>query len=181
MTAKVPIPERNALSAALGRLHWLHPQEVQEHHYDLRYNSSMAPIMKCVKRQCAKCKKRKPFTVKYWYPCTIRNKGSWCKGCNRESAKARRKKPEVALRFRIRRSQRVKEWLTAYKATQKCKECGESRIPCLQFHHRDPSTKKFMINQSHARHTITAIKREIAKCDVLCANCHLILHGDDTA
>lgn len=51
-----------------------------------------------------------------------------------------------------------------------CIKCGENDWRCLDFHHRDPKTKKFTI--SGQNHSKQALMEEIAKCDVLCANCH---------
>ena len=53
-----------------------------------------------------------------------------------------------------------------------CMDCG-TQYPSyvMDFHHRDPSTKDFTINQSGNR-GIAKVKEEIIKCDVICANCH---------
>jgi hypothetical protein len=84
------------------------------------------------------------------------------------------------IRHRKARNQRrseVRTWVIEYKATLKCELCPESRHWCLDFHHKDPSKKDWSISDSlrHAR-TIEAVKRELIKCQVLCANCHRDLH-----
>ena len=62
--------------------------------------------------------------------------------------------------------------LRDYKATLACK-CGETHPACLEFHHRDPATKKFNVAHGAASSKAWAtIQAEIEKCDVLCANCH---------
>jgi hypothetical protein len=53
-----------------------------------------------------------------------------------------------------------------------CEECDRRFPPfILQFDHRDPATKNFIVSQtwmsSEAR-----ILREAAKCDIVCPNCH---------
>ena len=61
----------------------------------------------------------------------------------------------------------------------KCGECGFEHPAALQFHHRDPSQKLFQL-QAIPRtrsHPWSEILAEIAKCDLLCANCHLIRHS----
>lgn len=68
------------------------------------------------------------------------------------------------------------KWYRDYKSTLFCKICGEDHPACLDFHHRNPNEKEFVISSS-----VNALKREkfleeIAKCDVLCANCHRKLH-----
>ena len=68
-------------------------------------------------------------------------------------------------------------WFRDYKRTCSCSICGESRPACLTFHHRDPSDKLIEVSILVARHNKRErILAEIAKCDVMCANCHADLH-----
>lgn len=54
-----------------------------------------------------------------------------------------------------------------------CTDCGHSFDPvCMDFDHRDPSTKKFTIASNIASITLEVLLDEIAKCDIVCANCH---------
>jgi hypothetical protein len=49
-----------------------------------------------------------------------------------------------------------------------------------QFHHRDPLEKKFMLSvAATAGRSRKALLEEMAKCIVLCANCHLIHHWEE--
>lgn len=51
--------------------------------------------------------------------------------------------------------------------------CGYSKCSrALSFHHRDPSTKKFGIGTAKTL-SIETLRVEAAKCDLLCANCHM--------
>lgn len=61
-----------------------------------------------------------------------------------------------------------------------CVNCGEGRWQCLEFHHRDPKTKyKGIAVMVRNGSSIEKILLEIAKCDVLCANCHKIHHNNN--
>jgi predicted HNH restriction endonuclease len=62
-----------------------------------------------------------------------------------------------------------------YKAKKGC-SCGESRSACLDFHHRDPSTKVASISKLLVLGRLKDLWEEIEKCDVLCANCHRKSH-----
>ena len=54
-----------------------------------------------------------------------------------------------------------------------CVKCGESDPVVLEFNHVDPATKTGNIcDMIHFRVSPARIRLEIAKCDVLCANCH---------
>lgn len=78
---------------------------------------------------------------------------------------------------RSKRKQTAKAWITEYKKTLECKNCGNDNPVVLDFHHRDPSTKEFEISTALRRtQSIDRLKKEIEKCDVLCANCHRIEH-----
>jgi len=53
-----------------------------------------------------------------------------------------------------------------------CADCGTRFPPCvMQFDHRDPATKRFVISKSRSRSHATLLA-EVAKCDIVCTNCH---------
>jgi hypothetical protein len=58
-------------------------------------------------------------------------------------------------------------------------DCGESDPVCLDFHHRDPSIKSFEIARGVKCRSLEAVQAEIAKCDVVCANCHRKRHAKE--
>jgi hypothetical protein len=77
---------------------------------------------------------------------------------------------------RRRRNERV-AWLRDYKSGLSCILCGFSHPDALDFHHRDPAQKEMEVSKTTRGWSIERIKKEIDKCDVLCANCHRILHA----
>lgn len=53
----------------------------------------------------------------------------------------------------------------------KCMVCGYNRFKTLlQFHHRDPSTKKYKVTDMDW--SIETMREEAKKCDLLCPTCH---------
>jgi hypothetical protein len=86
-----------------------------------------------------------------------------CKKCKQIDKTARRNK--------------IRDWFISMKKTLKCKNCSQDDFRALTFHHRDPSKKSFNISDS-LTWAISTIQEEIKKCDVLCANCHMILEYD---
>jgi hypothetical protein len=67
-----------------------------------------------------------------------------------------------------------KSWVIAYKLTQGCADCGfRSHHAALDFDHR-PGTDKVRDIKSGQQLGWKALQDEIAKCDVVCANCHRI-------
>jgi hypothetical protein len=79
--------------------------------------------------------------------------------------------------IRERRKEKLLAFITEYKLKHPCIRCGESDPVVLQFHHRDPKEKLANISQLK-KYSFSLLSKEIAKCDVLCANCHLRLHEE---
>lgn len=59
----------------------------------------------------------------------------------------------------------------------KCRTCGwHGDQAALQFHHINPKKKDFIIgNVANKRWSF--IKKELAECVLLCANCHIVKHS----
>ena len=54
-----------------------------------------------------------------------------------------------------------------------CHDCGERFAPyVMQFDHRDPTTKTHLVSQMIGHAGTPRILAEVAKCDIVCANCH---------
>ncbi len=70
------------------------------------------------------------------------------------------------------RDKRIDDWFRKYKLSLSCELCGENHPACLEFHHVNPQDKKFTVGRNDRRGSIKVLQEEIAKCRVLCANCH---------
>lgn len=106
-------------------------------------------------------KKRKEYTAKYgknWYE------------KNKEKVKE-----NVA---RIKRENRNK--FLQFKATLSCSHCGFSHPAVIDFHHVVRDGTKQDINRLVSASRYKAAYEEIKKCIPLCANCHRILHWDES-
>jgi hypothetical protein len=69
------------------------------------------------------------------------------------------------------RADKARELIAAAK-NQPCADCGGTfPLVCMDFDHRDPALKSFTIAQGLQR-SHEALLAEIAKCDVVCSNCH---------
>ena len=80
-------------------------------------------------------------------------------------------------KHRVLASVRNLAYIRAYKEYHQCCECGEGRAVCLDLHHTDPTTKLFALNDAKSR-SIKGIDTELAKCIVVCANCHRLIHAE---
>ena len=73
-----------------------------------------------------------------------------------------------------RYQQRARGWINDIKVEKGCVECGYNKHPAaLDFNHRNPLEKSFNISRN-TKKSWHLIEAEIAKCDVLCSNCHRI-------
>ena len=79
-----------------------------------------------------------------------------------------------------RKKQKLKQLLVEYKGG-KCERCGYNKsLSALHFHHKNKQEKEFslsQINLNSTNMTLDIIKKEIDKCELLCANCHAEEHG----
>ena len=57
--------------------------------------------------------------------------------------------------------------------TKQCESCGICDFRVLEFHHKDEA-KEFEISQKVGLVKLSKLLDEIAKCNMLCANCHRI-------
>lgn len=71
---------------------------------------------------------------------------------------------------------RKKKELVEYKGGC-CEKCGYNKsIEVLQFHHLNPNEKDFTI--SGKSYSIERLKKEVDKCILVCANCHIEIHEE---
>lgn len=96
-----------------------------------------------------------------------KDKFAYCKKCASKQA--------------IEKSRQLKLECIAYKGG-KCQNCGYNKYAgALDFHHRDPSQKDFAIcKRLRVAKLNETLKRELDKCDILCANCHREVHFDQS-
>lgn len=67
---------------------------------------------------------------------------------------------------------RVKRLLVA-EAGGSCRLCGYARcVAALQFHHLDPSEKRFALSRRGVTRSLEEARDEARKCVLLCATCH---------
>jgi hypothetical protein len=135
------------------------------------YNSA-----EVVMKTCTLCKKPKVDSQFSFRNKAKNRRASWCKECYAERNKKHYEDNKASYRQRAlewKRNYRkdVYKFLFEYFETHLCVDCGETDPVVLDFdHQRDKQTtiSKMIRNQK----PIEAIKKEMAKCEVRCANCH---------
>lgn len=99
-----------------------------------------------------------------------------CRPCDNDRARSYYQSNKARLIKQINdaqkvRSKGIKDWLCQYLIDHPCVDCGERDIIVLEFDHL--SDKSMNISRMlYGDFSIKAIEKEIAKCEVVCANCH---------
>jgi hypothetical protein len=87
----------------------------------------------------------------------------------RRSPEAKQRKVKLQDERRVRNMMALRR----YKADRGCADCTEKDPIVLEFDHRDPARKSFNIgNCTKSGWSLERLLQEVAKCDVVCANCH---------
>ena len=128
---------------------------------------------------CTKCKIEKPITEFRWKNKSKGMMHSQCKDCQKAQEKIHyqeSKERQIAVKETAQFQKNRNIQLVENARAVGCRKCGERRSYVLDFHHRNTWNKEdvisHMIKSSSAENLLT----EIAKCDVLCANCHREFH-----
>lgn len=88
---------------------------------------------------------------------------------NKELVIARTKANNKVSRIRNR------TWLKEYLNAHPCVDCGNNNPIVLEFDHVRGIKKMDISNMSNGAYSISTLQKEVAKCDVRCANCHRIV------
>jgi len=102
-----------------------------------------------------------------------------CANCHRLRTQQRHAARPVAISgssrslARKREAWRAQAHLLNRLRDRPCADCGGSFAPCaMDFDHRDPSSKRSAVTRMIGRAGTARILDEVAKCDIVCANCH---------
>lgn len=126
---------------------------------------------------CPRCREVKPLSEFSKNPSRKDGVGSFCKPCRRvydHERYARLHKwdfeyvPGVVERGRAK-------WLRSLKEGKSCADCGKVfPYQVMQWDHRPGEDKRGDISSAHWSWTRAEVLAEIAKCDLVCVNCHTI-------
>lgn len=134
------------------------------------YNRSMT-------KTCTNCGQTKPLEDFHRNKNTKDGRAYSCKPCMNQAVGRRHKDPVYRERQETQAAKKTKanrEFLWKYLTEHPCEHCGNSDPRVLEFDHIDQNTKTADISYLVYRSPLERIQEEIAKCRVLCANCHRI-------
>jgi hypothetical protein len=123
---------------------------------------------------CAKCGRAKPLGQ--FHRSTRRGHQLWCKECRRTYDRAyfARNREKRRLQAKAHR-RRLAEWNSEIKASTSCADCGCSFHPAAMEWDHLPGTEKVAEISDLVRAGKTlALREELQKCELVCANCHAV-------
>jgi len=125
-------------------------------------------------KKCSACKLEKS---KEQFAKRSRSKdglASRCKECKREYDNSYYKKnsdrKNYILENRKESLEKANAYIVKYLSNHPCVHCGEDDIVVLEFDHTEDNKRGCV--SVLKRSSLKAVKEEIEKCQVLCANCH---------
>ena len=129
-------------------------------------------------KTCTRCGKTKPLAEFHVRP--LKGGSSYYsdyKECHRLYAKAHyvANRNDYLIKARINGAAarlRAREFVIAYLRDHPCTDCGEGDLVVLQFDHCRGDKEFDVTYMMSIGRSLRAIQAEIAKCDVVCANCH---------
>ena len=135
--------------------HWLCHYDLKTHAQAGRLSKDSTARARAEGRATVMRKCRRHGVTEFW----LEGRGYYrCKRCRMDHVSRRRRKVKLIL---------------VAEAGGRCVLCGYDRcVAALHFHHVDPSSKRFHLSMQGVSRSLAAARAEMAKCVLLCANCH---------
>jgi hypothetical protein len=128
-------------------------------------------------RRCARCTADRPLDDFPRDRSRSSGRHPYCKPCHRAVSAARTQSGdwrEWRRQAAARNYAAARELLNRLKSAP-CTDCGGTFPPyVMQYDHRDPASKRRNVSTWASAGCITGMLAEIARCDLVCANCHAI-------
>ena len=126
---------------------------------------------------CSKCGIRKGESEYAWSIKGVK-KHSSCNACRAKSQADyyRRTKPQQ-LKYKYKRQaenrEEARHYVFSYLSNRPCVDCGETDPYVLTFDHVRGSKKMNISQMFNQGYSLKALRQEIGKCEVRCANCRM--------
>src|SRR3712207_3672000 len=123
-------------------------------------------------RACSRCRTLKPLTEFNFKNRAAGIRHAYCRECGKHITRSHYRRHKQAYLNRNERTYSRHRQLIRQAKSRPCADCGiQYPYYVMDFDHREGTTKSFILSEV-ARATRKTLASEIAKCDVVCANCH---------
>jgi hypothetical protein len=125
-----------------------------------------------MEKRCGRCGQERPLTEFHRHG---EGHQPWCKSCKSEYAAeyyVRNRAQRVEYNRRQRRE--AAEWYLALKQGRPCTDCGGVFHPSAMQWDHPPDVEKVAHVAELYRGSRARVLDEIAKCELVCANCHAV-------
>jgi hypothetical protein len=123
-------------------------------------------------KRCTKCGAEKPLAA--FHQCPRYGRQARCKACRKVYDRAYHAATHE-LRLVQKRAWKGEDRVGRALKDAPCSDCGRIFHPAaMPWDHRSGTTKLFDVSDGLPRYSREAILAEIAKCDLVCANCHAV-------
>lgn len=123
-------------------------------------------------KSCSTCRELKPYNKFHRNKSRKDGYSSQCKDCKKYTQhKWYKNNKDKIIIGRKKSVQRAKDFIQKKLLISSCVDCGEQDWVVLEFDHlhdKRKSISKMMLEGFG----VATIEEEIAKCDIVCANCH---------
>lgn len=121
---------------------------------------------------CSLCRQSKPAAEFNFRHREAGVRHTYCRECGKRLTRSHYERNKRQYLDRNARTYQRHRALIRSLKSRPCADCGiQYPFYVMDFDHREGVTKEFALN-SVTRLSREAILREIAKCDVVCSNCH---------
>lgn len=130
---------------------------------------------------CRRCGELKPLAEFHQRRRSPDGRNYYCRPCQASAMQESRTRAALGLtayrarpRDEVQALEELREWVQEYKRTTPCADCGQCFHPiAMDFDH--VGDKVAGISQMlRVGYTAQQIRGEIAKCELVCANCHRV-------
>jgi hypothetical protein len=129
-------------------------------------------------RLCGGCGVQQPVEDFPFKNAAVGKRHSRCRACLRQNSRRHYQGNKRAYLKRNQKNNPLQRntnrlFVMQFLLEHPCVRCGQSDPVLLEFNHIDPATKTANVcDVIHSRASLTRVRDEIGKCEVLCANCH---------
>lgn len=128
--------------------------------------------------KCTGCSEEREESDFNWKNKAAGQRSKRCKACTRADSAQHYQANKQSYNDRAKKNrpvyyQKCKDYIVEYLGSHPCVDCGNDDIRVLQFDHREMVGQKAK-RVSEYMNSFGRMLQEISKCDVRCANCHMI-------